>query len=225
MKNSTTITQKKRLFIVEDHTILREGLRAILSDEPDFEVVGEAGDGREAIRGISEIKPDLVLMDLSMPVMNGMEAIREIKMRNPDVPILALTVHRTEDYIRAALQAGADGYVLKDATRQELLMAVQSILNGKTYLSPGISQKIVTGFLDTQQQSTRSPKTWDTLTHRERQIIKLIAEGYKNKDIADCLSISPKTVEKHRSNLMKKLDLHSSSQLAVFAMENGILSS
>ena len=213
---------KRRILIAEDHTILREGLRALLSSEPNFEVVGEAEDGREAIRRVEELKPDLILTDLSMPKMNGVEAIREIRKRAPETKILALTVHRTEEYILEVLQAGADGYILKDASSTELIMAIKSVLRGDRFLSPSVSHMVIEGYLEGRTTfETSSP--WATLTKREREILKLIAEGHKNKEIADYLCISVKTVEKHRANLMRKLDLHSAAALTAYAMERGLV--
>ncbi|MBW2303998.1 MAG: response regulator transcription factor [Deltaproteobacteria bacterium] len=212
-----------RIIIAEDHTILREGLRALLSSKPSFEIVAEAEDGRDAIRSVVEHRPDLILMDLSMPNMNGLEAIREIKKQNPDTKIIVLTVHKAEEYILAALQAGADGYVLKDATHAELEMAIMNVLQGKRFLSPGISEKVIGGYLE-GKMGMKEKSAWDTLTQREREILKLIAEGNKNKEIAEYLCISQKTVEKHRTNLMKKLDLHNVAALTAFAMEKGLIS-
>jgi len=214
--------ERKRIVIAEDHTILREGLRMLLSSNPDFEVVGEARDGLEAIRAIDSLKPDLILMDLSMPRMNGVGAIQEIKKQSPLTKILVLTVHKTEEHILTALKTGADGYILKDATHSELMLAIDNIFSGRSYLSPGISEKVIEGYLE-GRKSLKSSTSWDTLTQREREILKMIAEGYKNKDIADYLCISAKTVEKHRANLMKKLDLHSASSLTAFAMEKGLI--
>jgi len=210
------------VFIVEDHTIVREGLRALLSLDPHIEVVGETDNGHDAIHLVGSCKPALVLMDLSMPDMNGTEAIREIKQRYPEVRIIVLTVHKTEEYIRVALQAGASGYVLKDATHAELMIALKSVMEGKTYLSPDVSEKIVSGYLDGGAVSTSSP--WEVLTHRERVILKLIAEGRQNKNIANYLCISVKTVEKHRSNLMKKLNLHNTAAVTAFAIERQLVS-
>ena len=212
-----------RIVIAEDHTILREGLRALLASSPDLEIVGEAEDGREAIRYVEKLKPHLILTDLSMPRMNGMDAIREIKRRSPETKILVLTVHKTEEYILATLKAGADGYLLKESTRAELLMAVKHVLSGKHYISPGISDKVLEGYLD-GRRTLKTRTVWETLTQREREILKLIAEGYKNKRIADDLCISVKTVEKHRANLMEKLDLHNVQALTAYAIEKGLVS-
>jgi DNA-binding NarL/FixJ family response regulator len=217
------MSSKYRIVIAEDHTILREGLRALLSSSPDFDIVGEAEDGREAIRCVEKLKPHLVLTDLSMPRMNGMEAIREIRRRAPETKILVLTVHKTEEYILATLQAGADGYLLKDSSHAELLAAVTHVLSGKHYISPGISDKILEGYLE-GRKAIKTRTSWETLTSREREILKLIAEGYKNKEIADDLCISVKTVEKHRANLMEKLNLHNVQGLTAFAIERGLVS-
>ena len=214
--------EKVRIVLAEDHTILREGLRALLTADPDFEIIGEAADGREAVRFVEKQIPDLILMDLSMPRMTGMDAIREIKKRYPQTKIIALTVHKTEEYLRTTLQAGADGYVLKDATHEELMMAVESVLKGKTYLSPGVSGKVIEGYLE-GKESQMPPSTLGLLSQREREVLKLIAEGYKNKEIATDLCISLKTVEKHRANLMKKLDLHNAAALTAYAIEQGLV--
>ncbi len=211
-----------RIVIAEDYTILREGLRALVTSNSDFDVVGEAEDGLEAIRCVVKHEPDLVMMDLSMPRTNGIEAISEIKRRCPQTKVLALTVHKAEEYVLETLRAGADGYVLKDATHSELMMALENVLSGRRYVSPGVSDKLIEGYLEGKTPS-KETSSWDTLTPRERQILKLIAEGYKNKEIADYLYISPKTVEKHRANLMRKLDLHSVSALTAFAMERGLI--
>ena len=216
------MSQKVRIVIAEDHTILREGLRSLLSSNPSFEIVGEAEDGREAIKCVEKFKPDLILTDLSMPRMNGMEAIKEIKRESPTTKVLVLTVHRAEEYILATFRAGADGYLLKDSTHAELVMAVKKVLSGKQYISPEISEKVIEGYLD-GRRTLKTKSSWETLTQREREILKLIAEGYKNKGIADDLCISVKTVEKHRANLMEKLDLHSIQALTAFAIERGVV--
>jgi len=211
-----------RIVLAEDHTILREGLRALLSSDPNFEIIGEAPDGREAVRCVEKLEPDLLLMDLSMPRMSGMEAIREIKKRYPEIKIIALTVHKTEEYLLTTLQAGADGYVLKDATHEELVLAIHNVMSGKSYLSPGVSEKVIEGYLE-GKDSNQALSSWETLSQREREVLKLIAEGYKNKEIAEDLCISLKTVEKHRANLMKKLDLHNAAALTVYAVQKGLV--
>lgn len=217
-------TVRKRIAIAEDHTILREGLKALLSSNADLEVVGEAEDGREAVRIALELKPDLMLMDLSMPKLNGIEAIKEIKRQCPEIKVLILTVYKTEEYVLASLQAGADGYILKEANHAEFLMAIKNVLMGKNYLSPEISGKVIEGYIRGKQNDAATPHTvWDTLTSREREILKLVGEGYKNREIADDLCISMKTVEKHRENLMKKLDLHTASALTSYAIEKGLV--
>ncbi len=213
----------KKIVIAEDHTILREGLKALLSQHPELEIVGEARDGLEAVRVISDLKPDLALMDLSMPKMNGIDAIREVRRCCPATKILVLTVHKNEEYVIASLKAGANGYLLKESTHQELLQAVTHVLDGRPYLSPGISDTIITGYLASRRGEVTSPL--DMLSQREKEVLKLVAEGYKNKEIAEYLFISIKTVEKHRDNIMKKLDLHSSSALTTFAIEHGIVES
>ncbi|MCG8023741.1 MAG: response regulator transcription factor [Candidatus Thiodiazotropha endolucinida] len=217
-------TDNKTIVIAEDHNILRAGLKALLTSNPQFDVVGEADNSRDAIRRVIELKPDLVIMDLNMPGLNGMDAIREIKERMPDIKTLVLTVHNEEEYVLASLKAGANGYVLKDATQNELMTAAERVLNGKTYLSAEITEKVVNSYLNTNNISQEPVTRWDTVTQRERQILKLIAEGHTNKSMAEYLCISVKTVEKHRANLMKKLDLHSVSALTTYALDKGIIS-
>jgi DNA-binding NarL/FixJ family response regulator len=211
-----------KIVIAEDHTILREGLKALLISDPQFDIIGEAADGREAVRCVEKLRPDLILMDLSMPRMSGMEAIREIKNRHPQTRIIALTVHKTDEYLHTTLQAGADGYVLKDATHAELVLAIKNVIKGKSYLSPGVSEKVIEGYLE-GRESVATDSPWETVSPREREVLKLIAEGYKNKEIAADLCISLKTVEKHRANLMKKLDLHNAAALTVYAMQKGLV--
>jgi DNA-binding NarL/FixJ family response regulator len=216
------MSKKQRILIVEDHTLLRAGLRALLTQDPDIEIVGEADNGRDAVQSIGTLTPHLVLMDLSMPGMNGIEAIRDIKRRYPETRVLVLTIHKTDEYIHESLRAGADGYILKDATHDELRVAIRSVLNGKTYLSPDISGKVINGYLGAGNSPGPS-SAWDSLTHREREVLKLVAEGHPNKFIADYYCLSVKTVEKHRSNLMKKLDLHNASTLTAYAIEKGLV--
>ncbi|MDW7773920.1 MAG: response regulator transcription factor [Desulfobulbaceae bacterium] len=216
------MADKIKILIAEDHTILRAGLCALLSARKELEVVGEAGDGREAVRLVEKLVPDLLLIDLSMPKLNGMEAIREIKIHQPWVKIIVLTVHKNDEYILASLQAGADGYMLKDAGQSELLLAIEYVMKGKMFLSPGISDKVVDAYLNSSKEN-KTTSVLDNLTAREREILKLIAEGNTNKNIAAHLCISLKTVEKHRSNLMHKLNLKNTAALTAYAIEKGLI--
>ena len=211
-----------RIVLAEDHKILREGLKSLLSTVEDLEIVGEAADGLEAIQCVEKHHPDLLLLDLSMPKMNGINVMRNLKSRFPETKILVLTIHESEDYILESFHSGLDGYCLKDANYSELLIAIRSVLDGKTYLSPSISEKVLAGFLD-DRKTLKSRSSWDMITQREREVLKLVGEGYKNKEIADYLCISVKTVEKHRSNIMRKLDVHTSSALTAIAIEKGLV--
>ncbi|HEX6733207.1 MAG TPA: response regulator transcription factor [Azonexus sp.] len=214
--------RKYRVLIVDDHALLRAGLRALLASEPDLEVVGEADNGRDAIRDAASLAPDLVLMDITMPGTNGLEAIAGLKQRHPAVRVLVLTIHKTHEYIQESLTAGADGYILKGASQDELRLAVRTVLQGKVYLTPDISERIVDGYLGGGKNAAPNP-SWNKLTQRERQVLKLIAEGNSSKLIAEYLCLSVKTVEKHRSNLMGKLDIHNASRLTGFAIKQGLL--
>jgi two-component system response regulator NreC len=215
------VEEKYRILLAEDQTIVREGLRSLLSLNPEFEVVGEAEDGREAIQLTGSLKPHLVLMDLTMPKTDGLNAIQELKRRFPKTKVLVLTVHKDEELIMATLNLGVDGYALKDSTYAELMVAIKSVLSGKPYICPGISEKVIKGYLD-GRRTLRTSNPWMTLTPREREVLKLIAEGYKNREIAGYLSISPKTVEAHRSNLMKKLNISTNAGLVAFSLKKGL---
>ena len=214
--------KKCKILIADDHVILREGLKALLNMESEFEVVGEASNGIEALQLAGKTNPDVILLDLSMPHANGTESISKIKRRSPQTKIIVLTIHKAEEYIRAAFQYGANGYMLKDDNQQELIRAIRNVLAGNTHLSPSICDKVVGGYLGDPEKSTQASH-WEVLTLREREVIKLIAEGYRNKDIAEFLSISHKTVEKHRSNLMRKLKLNNASALTTYAIQNGLI--
>jgi DNA-binding NarL/FixJ family response regulator len=213
---------KTEVVIVEDHRLFREGLKSLLVDKGNFEVVGEAGDGLEAVRCVRKRRPDLILLDISMPKMNGISVMREIKIQFPEIKILALTIHESDQYVLEAFEAGADGYCLKDAGRRELMVAIDSVLQGKTYISPTIADNVMEGYL-TGRKKLKSQTTWDTITPREREILKLLGEGYQNKEISDMLHISVKTVEKHRANIMNKLDLHNAAALTAYAIEHGLV--
>lgn len=213
---------KTKIFIVEDHQLLREGLKSMLAGEDDCVVVGEARDGVEAIRLIRRTKPDLVTLDLSMPRMDGFSVLRELKKSIPEVKVLVLTIHESDQYVIEAFKSGANGYCVKDSSREELRMAVRATIEGKMYISPGIAKTVLEGYLEGKKQvKTRS--AWDSVTPREREILKLLGEGHQNKEIAGLLNISVKTVEKHRANIMQKLDLHNTAGLTAYAFEQGLI--
>lgn len=213
---------KHKVLVVEDHTLLRQGIMSIISVSDNFEVIAEADNGRDALRLSQSTNPELILMDLSMPDMNGIESIIEIKKRSPQIKIIVLTIHNAEEYVKQALKAGVEGYVLKHSSGSELLFAMNSVLNGNSYLSREISQHVVNGYLS-EDKSKLDSSNLSLITYREREILKLVAEAKSNKDIARHLYISVKTVEKHRSNLMKKLDMHNSAALTIFAMKIGLI--
>jgi len=200
------------------------GLRALLSVTPELEIIGEAEDDQQAVRQAKLLRPHLILIALNMPTINGTEAIRAIKYHNQKIMIIALTAHKSEAYVRATLDAGAVGYVLKNDTYHDLLTAIENTQKGKTYLSPGICDKAINGFLDQSTPSVTSSHSWNQLTTREQEVTKLITKGKRNGKIAEYLSVSMKTVESHRSNLMRKLNLHSVSALTKYAIENNLVS-
>lgn len=212
----------KKIIIAEDHRLFREGIKALLESNSDFEIVCEAGDGLEAIRCTQEHRADLMILDLSMPKLGGISALKDIKRQFPEVKILVLTIHQSDQYVLETFEAGADGYCLKDASRNELLVAIESVLSGNTYLSPGISEQVIEGYIEGRKK-LKTKTTWDTITQREREVLKLLGEGYQNKEIAELLHISVKTVEKHRANIMSKLDLHNVAALTAYAMEKGLV--
>ena len=213
---------KKRIIIAEDHTILRDGLRAIFVDYQEFEIIGEAVDGLEAIRLCTNLTPDLLLLDFSMPRMNGVEAIADIKKQSPRTKILMLTVHSSVEHVATALQAGADGYALKDSKQAELLRAVRMVLQGKRYIPEAVAEQYeewgnsAVGMTEERQMAS-------ILTKREKEVLKMVAEGYTNKEIASYLYISPKTVDNHRTNVMSKLDLHTPQALTFYAIHIGLV--
>ncbi len=211
-----------RILLADDHTILRAGLRMMLNAQSDMEIVGEAQDGRHAVYEAQRLQPDVVLMDITMPDINGIEATRQIKKLLPEVKVLILTMHEHDEYIFQALRAGASGYILKEAADTELISALHVIQNGQFYLSPAAQSVMVGDYL--QRVRTGEEKdSYTSLTEREREILKLVAEGYTNNQIAERLVISPKTVDTHRTHIMDKLNLHSRAELVKYAMRRGLL--
>ncbi|MFO7838205.1 MAG: response regulator transcription factor [Desulfosalsimonadaceae bacterium] len=220
--DATAMDEKKTVFIAEDHQLFRDGLKAMLAAKEMLEVIGEARDGLEAINSIKKQQPDLLLLDLSMPRLSGISVIKELRRQFPDMRILVLTIHESDQYVIETFEAGANGYCIKDASRDELLLAINSVLNGKTYISPGIAENVMEGYLEGHKK-IRSKSPQENLTQREREVLKLLAEGYLNKEIGDLLSISSKTVEKHRANIMQKLNLHNAAALTAFAIDQGLV--
>ena len=213
---------KIQVLLVEDHTIVRKGLRSLLLAEAGIEVTGEAKDGREAIEKVQQLHPDVVLMDIAMPTLNGLEATRQIKKRFPEVRVVALTMHADDGYLFQILRAGASGYVVKQAAPTELVSAIQAAYRGDSFLSPSISRKIVEAYIR-QAELTGERDSYDRLTGREREVLQLIAEGYLNREIAELLHVSVKTVEAHRAHLMDKLDIHSTAELTQYAIRKGVI--
>ncbi|MCG6908920.1 MAG: response regulator transcription factor [Deltaproteobacteria bacterium] len=214
--------QKQTLIIVEDHQLFRDGLKSMLNKRADIQIVGEAEDGIEAVKLIRKLKPDMVLLDLSMPKMGGISVLKDVKRELPDTHILLLTIHESDQHVLEAFEAGADGYCIKDSSRQELMLAIDSVLQGKTYISPGISNQVMEGFLSSQKKLKKKSR-WQSVTQREREVLKLVAEGCTNIEIGELLHISVKTVEKHRANLIGKLDLHNVAQLTAYAIQKGLV--
>ena len=212
---------KIRLLLADDHTILRDGIRALLDDQADIEVIGEAEDGLSTVKMVAKLKPDVVIMDIAMPMLNGLEATRQIQRDYPQVRVLILTMHENEEYIRQVLAAGALGYVLKDAAAHDLLGAIRAVYRGEAVLSPAITRLVIEDYL--RWGDIRPADISNGLTPREREILQLIAEGYTNKEIAEILSLSVKTIQSHRSNLMSKLDLHDRGELIKYAIQKKII--
>lgn len=209
-----------RVLVADDHTIVRSGVRLLLESEPDIEVVGEALDGHEAITLAGSLHPDVILMDIAMPGLDGLEATRRIKARWPEIDVLVLTMHRTDDYFFEMLKAGASGYVLKGAQTDELVHALRVVSRGEVFLYPTMASKLVDDYLNREESGDYSHSP---LSRRETEIMKLLADGYNNKEIADKLVVSPSTVHTHRSNLMAKLGLNSRHELVQYARQRGLL--
>jgi DNA-binding NarL/FixJ family response regulator len=214
---------KIRIVLADDHAILREGIRALLEDQPDMTVVGEAADGRTAVEFAREHRPDVIVMDIGMPLLNGLEATRQIKRDYPDVEVLVLTMHDNEEYVSQLLGAGASGYVLKRAASAELVTAIRAVAQGQSYLSPAVTKLLIEGYIGRKPAESAVIDTFHTLTAREREVLQLVAEGHTNSQIATLLNISLKTVKAHRSNLMQKLGIHDRGELIKMAIQRGII--
>lgn len=213
---------KIRVLLAEDHTIVRKGIRSLLDDERDIEVVGEAENGRDAVVQVETLMPDIVVMDHTMPLLNGLEATRQIRKLLPQVRVLILTMHTNEEYVFQFLQAGAAGYLVKQTAPDELVSAIRAIHAGDSFLSPAISKTVIDEYVRVGESRGQSAPD-GTLTEREREVLQLIAEGHTNQAIAQQLQISVKTVGVHRLNLMQKLDLHNLADLTKYAIRNGII--
>lgn len=209
-----------KIILVDDHHVIREGLRLLLESEKDLLVLAEADSGRAALSAVKEFKPDLVVMDVSMPELNGMEATRKILSETPDTKVLALSMYSDKRFVDGMFQAGVSGYILKNCIARELVSAIRLVANGQVYISPEIAETIVAGYLS--QDVLENNTNRRTLTHREREILQLISEGQHTKAIAETLHVSTKTVDAHRRNIMEKLGTHSIAELTKFAIREGI---
>ena len=216
---------KTRVLLAEDHTIVRKGLRSLLDKETGIKVVGEAEDGREAIAKAEELHPDVVVMDIAMPGLNGLEATRQIKKRFHDIKIIILTMHTNKEYVSQTLKAGASGYLVKKAAPDELISAINAVHKGNSFLSPSISRMVIDEYIQRSKEISEGEEGFEQLTVREREVLQLIAEGRKTREIAELLYISIKTVETHRAHIMNKLDIHSTAELTRYAIRKGIISS
>jgi DNA-binding NarL/FixJ family response regulator len=216
------LQKKITVLIADDHTIVRHGIASLLSLNEDFQTVAEAENGRDAVDLTIQLKPDVVLMDIGMPVLNGLEATRQIRKHVPQSRVLILSGYDNDEYILQVVQSGANGYVLKTTLLEDLYAAIRSVYNGQAFFSPSVSKVIVEGYLNRSSSSIASAKSLRSLTTREREILQLIAEGHLHQQIALRLSISVRTVDTHRNNIMKKLDIHDTAGLVNYAIKNGI---
>jgi len=212
-----------RIILVDDHAVMRRGLRLLLEQQEDFNVVGEARDGREAVQLAEALRPDVAVMDISMPNLNGIEAARQIVTKQLGVAVVILSMHADEGYVLRALRAGARGYLLKECPPEELIQAIRAASEGKAFFSPVVSRMLVEDYMR-QLQDREMEDTYELLTAREREILQLVAEGKSNKDVANMLKLSPYTVETHRSNILEKLNLHSVPELVLYAVRKRVIS-
>ena len=215
---------KLRILVGDDHTLVRQGLRKILEEQPDWQVIAEAGDGRQAVKETLAIQPDVAILDIGMPLLNGIEATRQIVRRLPNIGVLMLSMHADEAYITQALQAGARGYLLKDSADTDLIRAVAAVAAGKSFFSPAVASVMLDDYVRHLADKGIVDR-YESLSEREREIFQLVAEGHSNKEIADLLSVSPSTVETHRAHILQKLDVHNTAELVLYAVRRGVISS
>ncbi len=215
---------KLRLLLADDHTLVRQGLRKILEERPDWEVVEEVGDGREAVRAAVEQKPDVAIVDAAMPLLNGIDATQQIVKRVPGTRVLMLSMHSDEAYLTRALQAGATGYILKDSAGKDLLKGVEAVSTGKPFFSPAIERLMLDDYVRRAAGITAVADRYETLSAREREIFQLIAEARTSREVAEVLDISPATVETHRARILQKLDIHNTAELVLYAVRRGVIS-
>jgi two-component system, NarL family, response regulator NreC len=211
-----------RILLADDHTVVRKGLRLLLENQPDFQVVGDAADGREAVAMAEQQRPDVMVMDVAMPVLNGIEAARQIGAKLPSIAIVFLSMHSDEGYVLKALKAGARAYLLKDSAEYDLISAVKAVSAGKAFFSPAISKMLAEDYIR-QMRDQKVDDTFELLTTREREVLQLLAEGRSNKEVATFLELSPHTVETHRSNILEKLNLHTGAELILYAIRKGVV--
>lgn len=214
---------KLRLFLGDDHTLVRHGLRKILEERPDWEVVGEADDGRSAVRKVAALQPDIAVLDIGMPLLNGIDATRQIVRKAPGVKVLILSMHSDEAYVTRALNAGATGYLLKDSAGKDLIRAIAAVAEGQSFFSPAVSRMMLDDYVRRAAGSDAADR-YDTLSNREREIFQLVAEGRSNKEVAELLSISAATVETHRARVLQKLNVHNTAELVLYAVRRGVIS-
>ncbi|HET9272510.1 MAG TPA: response regulator transcription factor [Vicinamibacterales bacterium] len=210
-----------RILLADDHTVVRQGLRKVLEERPEWQVVAEAGDGRDAVRLAEEFRPDVAVVDVAMPLLNGIEATRQITKRAPQTKVLVLSMYSDEAYVTQMLKAGATGYLLKDSADVDLLEAVQAVSQGKSFFSPAVARLMSDDYA--RQRGENLVDRYESLSEREREIFQLVAEGKTNKEIAALLFISPSTVETHRARIMEKLDLHSAAEIVLYAVRRGVI--
>jgi DNA-binding NarL/FixJ family response regulator len=210
------------IVLADDHTIVRQGLANLLNAEPGFQVVGEAGNGREAVRKVEELRPDVVIMDIAMPILNGIEAGRQVRKISPATKLIILSMHSHDRYISELLSLGASGYLLKEASRTDIIQAIHTAMKGDTFLSPSISRKVVEEYVSLKKTPPRE-SLYNRLSNREREVFQMLAEGHSTRKIAETLFVCPSTGKTHRVNIMEKLELENASQLVQFAIQLGIV--